>query len=374
MLRFLTNLFHDSRKTERRTSLQVAGLEDRTVPTVVNFSSGTLAIYDVEPGHTVMIELNNNNQIKVLDNDKAVTGYTPVNKELVSLVHIELDGGNTVIVNDSNGMPFAQDKATAIWIYGNGPGFNAGSGGISTLVLQGSREVAGAESYAEETPATEGVLTLDNLTFNMDNAIYSVQDTIPITGRYTVETFDPSESLENYPGEPLQTLTGRSHDLLFSGKPVVDLQQHGAGATVYVQISQPEASEQTFEVDLEDANESLTIAQTPAGLVNIQVNANGSNDSVNVSTNQSPLYILGNSSTSVDIGSPIIVGHQSTKGIDADIFVVGAGSLLVDDNANKLPSSDIKLTSDEISGNGLFANNGVFVGFWEVSNTPTIEG
>jgi len=111
MRRFLKNLFSNTRTTSkasagkpstRRAVLQMEGLEDRTVPTVVNFASpGTLNIYDVEPGHTVTIESNNKTQIEVLDNGTAAKGHNPVNKESISLVHIELDAEEHVTINGS---------------------------------------------------------------------------------------------------------------------------------------------------------------------------------------------------------------------------------------------------------------------------------
>ena len=118
-----------------------------------------------------------NDGMQVLDNGNSV--YTNTNKQSISIVNIQLVGKDSVVVDDSNGMPFAQGTRDHHHLFGIGS---------NTLTLQGSRAVAGDEIYIPGESTTPGYIFLDNLTFKVGSSIASVTDKIKITGTFDVQT------------------------------------------------------------------------------------------------------------------------------------------------------------------------------------------
>jgi hypothetical protein len=374
MRRFFNKLFRDSRATSsawggrrapRRPALQLEILEDRLVPTSVSLSGSILTISNAGPSDTVTFQGYGNDGMQVLDNGHSV--YTNTNKQSIGLVNL-YQNGSTVVVNDSNGMPFGYGTTINL--------LTSSGGGPGSLALEGSRTVSGNELYVEGgTPSTTSTVLLDNLTFQWTGSIYSVTDTINITGTYQVATAVQGvvltngaigeQTLDSYPPNSFSP----NSILNFAGKPVVEIDEYAQNAAVFLNATQPETGEQVLSVIMENASgDYAEIDATPAGLAGVNVVALGSDASVSLIGNQSFVYIGGNSSTTVFIGAyNPQVNDYSTQGIQASVEVFGAASLFVDDHANSLAPSDVTLTTSTISGTGLFGNNGVTINFGDVA-------
>lgn len=386
MKRFFNKLFGNSRTSRpassarqatRRTMLQMEGLEDRTVPTTLSFnaSTSTLTLQGIAPEHSVMLETNGHGQLEVFDNGKMVATFSNIQAVRTTTI-IDNDAG--VIVNDSNGMPFAQ-KST-INVEGDG-----------TLELEGSRTVAGDEVYVAGFPNYPGLIELgngtapqdDNLNFNLYSGI-GVEDFIPITGNLDIQTSGGDVIVET-PEVGVAGATaitglgdGGGAGLVYAHKPSVTLQEFGASATLGI-FGPEEAFEQTFTIDLQAPNDTVVFYGTPSG-IEINVNADISNysESVYVGGNASNIHINGSTSTDVTLGSlPSTEGFPnlpSTQGIGADISVNGALNLFVFDNADKTEKTNVNLTPDSISGSGIFANNNVTIEYSGVGHLSFVTG
>ena len=365
MRRFLNKLFRDFRTTSttrggrgapRRAALQVEGLEDRLVMSGVTVHQfGSLLLIQATSQNHITFQ-GNGNEMKVLDtNGKSV--YTNPNKQLITTVDIQLQGGDSVVVDDSNGMPFGQGGKP----YGttiNLSGFPKNN----TLTLQGSRGVAGNETYAPG-----GDIQLDNLLFNLKSGIASVTDKIQITGTFDVQT-SSSVALSGSNGSTQQlSFTGGGGGgttLTYANKPEVFVDQSAPNAFDFLDATAAATGEQSFTVNMHAAGDNTTIDMTPSNVVtNVSANVApvANNESVTVWGNGDRVVISGNSSTQVSIGFPLSNGLDTTRGIQADVWVFGASSLSLSDSGNQSTQENVMVTEYTISGSGLFGNDGVTV-------------
>ncbi|HLW64384.1 MAG TPA: hypothetical protein VKS79_03625 [Gemmataceae bacterium] len=402
MKRFLTKFFGPARSTrrpQRRASLQLEALEGRLVPTTLILNGSTLNISNIAAGDTIKIQClqNANSLMEVLDNGNVVNGEK-FYKLGLNTINIQGSSNNQVIVDDSNGMPF-------------GPGTNINlSGGISKLCLQGTRTVAGDETFVagSETKIANVVLlkpatiSLDNLTFTL-HGTPTVVDEIPITGNLTVQESSSGAQLSqngfgsfNIPGTAcLQELgIGAGTSLVFSQKPNVILSVNAPNASTFLDPASATGLN-SFQVEMEGAGDVLRIQGTEAGVAtyvfgqnsgqtvlvgttyggpgavygSVNVTCYGSNANVDIWTNNAEVDIQGNSTTNVVIGGTLDNGY-TTQYIDANIVVNGASTLVVDDAVNAPQYTN---ANGVISGNGLFGNNGVTVSYSNVLLAGVIE-
>jgi hypothetical protein len=77
---------------------------------------------------------------------------------------------------------------------------------------------------------------------------------------------------------------------------------------------------------------------------------------VQLNANSAPVTINGNSKTLVNVG---VLHNQTTAGINADVFINGAESILVDNAHNATTQEHVTVTESTVSGTGLFGNNAV---------------
>jgi hypothetical protein len=373
MTRFLNKLLRDSRTTgsarggrrgPRRTTLQVEALEDRTVPTTVSQFRSTLYIGNMAQGHTITLESDGNRHMEVYDNGALVVGLPSIfNIGSINTVQITAANDDLVVVDDSNGMPFAQ--GTTINLFANG-----GAG----LKLTGSRAVTGNETYvAGYASSIPGLILLDNLRFNLDPSITYVEDYIPITGNFDVQTSGTAiqaGGLNSAGITPMAGLgSGGGGTLDYSYKPYVTLEEYQAYASINLGY-QAENLEQTFTVNMHGLGDTVTIAGTVPGVlttVNSVVAPVANAAVVDVEANSGAVVVNGSSSTKVTLGDPVGNGRYSTKGIDAYVSVNGAASLVANDSANVLSPADVTVTPSTISGIGLFGNNAVTVYYSNVT-------
>lgn len=367
---FAKNRTANTARTARRASLNVECLEDRVVPTTAALfptslsSSGfTLSIANMQPGHTIQLqcEATNGNEMQVLDNGNLVSSF---NKESINVVEITGLANNQVVVNDSNGMPFAQQ--TQIYL----------SGGISTLSLQGSRTVAGNEFYFVGAATGSGSdINLDNLTFTL-NGIPKVVDEIAITGDLDVETSGTSVQLASYGPGGQQYLTGLGSGgggtLGYSGKPAVTLETFAPNASVFLDAPDAAVGESSFSVNMHAAGATTTIDETPKNVVTT-ANAEAANASVALWGNFGPVNINGNASTAVNIGYPLTSTGPVTRGIEANVTVQGASNLIIDDTGNVSTPENVTVNEFSVSGTGLFGNNAV-VDYYSVASVDLFAG
>src|SRR6516165_1257390 len=121
---FLNILFRNFRTTKSarrlppRANLQLEGLEDRLVPTSVSEFRGTAFIGGMADNHRIVIQSDGARHLEVFDNNVLVNNPSFFDIGSINLVTITVSSGDTVVVSDSNGMPFAQ--GAAINLYGNG--------------------------------------------------------------------------------------------------------------------------------------------------------------------------------------------------------------------------------------------------------------
>jgi hypothetical protein len=422
MLRFLNKLLRDfkttspargGRRAPRRAMLQLEGLEDRLVMTTANplasplthaiplgasvaqtqpivphdasvtaQQNGSTLTITATPGSTVNIRSDGAGHMVVAGNQFLSSS--------ISTVNINLQGFDTVQVDDSNGMPFAPEST--INLFGN-PSAN------NQLELFGSSTVGGSETFVpgsitHETfqggillpggavPVTitevinqPATLTFNNyqgpgtkLTFSFDNSIGLVTDTIPTTGSLDVQTSGTNVQLSSVGNQQrldgLGTAGGDS--LQFANKPKVILDENAPDALVTLHATQPTSGQVEFDVHLHGTLDTTTIAATPSGVttgVSTTIGQPANQAVVNLEANNGQVNINGDDqSTEVSIGNPVGNGLFSTTGIKANVNVSGAFSLFVNDNAN--PGA-FTVANGAITGPGLFGSN-VVVNFSDV--------
>jgi hypothetical protein len=379
MRRFLNKLFRDFRTTgsarggrgaPRRAPLQVEGLEDRMVLSTVTFGSSTLSISKIAPGHQITFQGFGVDGMQVLDNGNVL--FSTLNKQSISAVNISAAGGDSVFVNDSNGMPFAQH--TGISLFGSG---------ANTLFLFGSRAIAGNETYvAGGASFTPGAIFVDSLTFTLHNAITKVNDFLQITGTFDVQTSGSSVVLS---GSGLngttQTLSGMGFGggdtLSYSDKPAVVLEEFAANANVLLNASASSALEHFFELNLHGASDSTVIATTPTSVVTdvlTTVAPVANPASVFLRGNRDTVSVQGNSSTFLSVGQPLSNGEFSTKGIQSSVVVSGVGTMFLSDSGNTSTPENVTVTESTISGTGLFGNNAATLFYFNVGTVNLVTG
>jgi hypothetical protein len=400
MRRFFNKLLRDfkttgtargGRRAPRRAPLQVEGLEDRLVMTsatqlhstvLANAIAGGAGVAHLQPvvhlsstpattgNQTLYITPGPNNQLLQIRSDgngqmDVYIGsfFAHYTISSIKAVNISLSGNNLVQIDDSNGMPFA--PGTTISLTGTGSNY---------LTLGGSRAVNGNETYTAGTPSTLGSIQMDNLTFKFDSSVGWIGDYIPITGIFDVQTSGTNVQL--YDGTDQFTGLGTGGgQLYFLNKPFVTLEENAPNAGVFLDSYTAPAGMQQFQIFMHGAGDTTTLDMTPSNVptsVYTNVGQVANNASVNLWGNRAPVVIAGNASTQVNIGYPTGNGLSTTNGIQAAVTVYGAASLVVSDTASTLLPNAVSVTPSGvfggsiISGNGLFANNGVSVYFINV--------
>jgi hypothetical protein len=383
MRRFLSNLFRDFRTTgsarggrraPRRATPQVEGLEDRMVLTTVTLSGSTALISNMAQGHAITLAstgfFNGFRGLEVFDNGTLVNNPARFSIDAIHTVNIQASGRDNVLVNDSNGMPFAQ--GTAINLLGSGS---------NALTLAGSRGIAGNETYvAGGASFTPGRIFVDNLTFTLHNAITSVNDVFHITGTLDVQTSGTNVVLSGSSGVT-QTLSGMGFGggdiLTYANKPTVVLEEYAANANVLLNAAAPDALGHFFEVNLHGAGDSTVIATTPTSVVTdvLTTAAPVANPaSVFLRGNRDTVSVLGNSSTFLSVGQPLSNGEFSTKGIQSSVVVSGVGTMFLSDSGNTSTPEQVTVTQSTVSGTGLFGNNGATLFYFNVGTVSLVTG
>lgn len=375
MRSFLNNLVRCFRTTKtarpaqrppRRASLRLEALEDRLVPTTLALfqpsltsAALTLSISNIAPGHTIEIqcESNANTMMEVLDNGSLVNNEV-FNKLAITAVNIQAPSSNNVdvIVNDSNGMPFAQGATITL-------------SNVGELQLYGTRTVSGNETYVAGSAA---LIQLDNLTFNLVNSPVTVVDTIPITGTLDVQTSGANVQTSGgelaYDSGQISGMGFAGGILDFASKPTVVLEEYAAGASLVLGVPTA-ASLNTFVVNMHGAGDTTTIDSSPGNVqtvVNSVVPPVANPASVFVDGNSGPVSVDGNSLTQVTIGNGFGGPLSPEPGaIQANVTVNGAGSLDIYSGNGSTPEN-VLLTPSSISGNGLFGNSAVTIFYYVV--------
>jgi hypothetical protein len=389
MRRFLNKLFRDFRTTSTprggrraplRAALQVEGLEDRLVMSGTSVQQiGKTLFLDAAPGgpgsqytiRQITLESNGAGQMQVLDNGNLVNKNQPINIGSINAVNITVAGLDEVNINDSNGMPFA--TGTTVTLLGSGAG--------NSMALFGSQAVSGSETYvAGGASFTPGMVWLDGLTFQLSNAIASVNDEIAITGTLDVQTSGTNVVLAGSNGFA-QTLSGMGFGggdtLTYANKFDVKLDEYAASANILLNATAPAALEGFFTVQLHSAGDTTTIAATPSSVftrVRADIAPVANQATVKLQANAGGVAINGTSSTQVNVGQPQGNGLSSTKGIQSNVLVLGAGSLFLSDSGNVSTTENVTVTESSISGTGLFGNNGVTLVYGNVGTLDLVTG
>jgi hypothetical protein len=405
MRRFLNNLFRDfrststardSRRAPRRATLQVEGLEDRLVMTSATQLASTV-MHTIPAGPSVALTqpIVKLTTIKASTTNQAITGVSLYIGQ-PALITISTDGaghidvvdpviglndqfpiatvrsfsifvqnGSNVQIDDSKGMPFA--PGTTVDLNGSSP---ASSG----LSLGGSLALGNETYVAGGMPWTPGSISLGGVTFVLHSAIGSVYDGIPITGIFDVQTSGTSVGLTNQGYTSSQVLygmgVGGGDYLAYSNKPDVTLDTFAPNASVFLDAPDAAVGESYFAVNMRAAGQTTTIDETPKNVLTV-ANADppATQSSVALWGNFGPVIIDGNSATAVNVGYPLNSTGPVTRGIEANVTVVSASSLVVNNSGNTSTFENVTVTDHTISGSGLFGNNNVIVSY---SNVGTL--
>jgi hypothetical protein len=384
MRRFLNNLLRDvrtagtargGRQAPRGAALQVEGLEDRLVMTTASLSGSILLINNLAQNHVLTLEevqsSNGFRGLEVFDNNTLVANPNTLNISAITSVNIHVAGGDQVLVNDSFGMPFAQGTTVTLF----------GSGAANSLTLTGSRAVSGNETYvAGGASYTPGTIFLDNLKFQLDSSIASVNDFIQLTGTLDVQTSGTSVVLTGS-NAVTQTLSGMGFGggdtLNYSNQATVQLDEYAANASVSLNAIEPDALGNVFMAYLHGTGDKTTVLNTPANeytTVYTTAAPVPHQASVSVQGNSGPVYVEVNASTQVSVGRPLSNGLFSTKGIQSTVYVAGAASLFVSDSGNTSAPENVTVTESTITGVGLFANSSVTLAYYDVGTLNLVSG
>jgi hypothetical protein len=399
MRRFLNKLLRDFRTTNsarglrrapRRATLQVEGLEDRLVmtsatqlgsPVLTNAISASssvaltkpmvqvttlkastteqpatsVSIYIGQPGD-IDIRSDGAGHMDVVDPAVGLNAqFLIASVRSFSIFMRDTSSNLSVLhIDDSNGMPFAPGTTVDL---------NGTVGNV--LSLEGSRTVSGNETYvAGGVLTTPGTIFLDNITFTLHSGLGVVYDYIPITGTLDVQTSGTDVQLISYYPGGQQYLSGMGFgggDLLgFSNKPAVTLDTYATNASIFLDGADAAVGESYFTVNMHAANETTTLDQTPKNVTTVvNVDPPATDASVAVWGNFGPVIIDGDSSTVVNIGYPLASTKIITSGIEADVTVEDAASLVVNNSGNTSTFETVKVTEQTISGSGLFGNSDV---------------
>jgi hypothetical protein len=366
MLRFLrkvlrkfqtANTTGTPRQAPRRARLGLEGLEDRMVLSAAtasfNTATGLLTVTDNVSFDQITFKVDHIQHNKV-DVFEGTTKIKQISIDLIKTVDVNLQSIDTVIVNDSNGFPFAPGTTISLTGSGSGNSFN----------LSGSHTISGGETYVGGDDLGEGQLLLPSTTqptttFNFDGTVSSVTDSVKSTGRFDVQTSSGNVTLSGSDGVT-QTLSGLGingsavNKLMFSNKSVVQLEEFAANANVTLNATAPDAGEQSFTLLL-TVTAADDVADIAAAPVTTNINVSGNSQFVNLLANAAPVTIQGNSTTHFNLGGPTPDG-LTTAGIQANVTVHGVGLLLVDDVDNNTTQENVKVTPTTISGTGLFGS------------------
>jgi hypothetical protein len=379
MRSFLNNLVRAFRSTPAarvthrapyRANVQVECLEDRRLMTSVLLEGGTTAVIsNIAPNHDITIQstgfFDGFRGLEVFDNGVLVNNPTLFNISNITKDFITVSGGDYVFVNDSNGMPFAQN--TAITLDGFGTG--------NQLALAGSRGIAGNETYvAGGAIFTPGSLSVDNLHFTIGNAITTVSDLFAITGTLDVQTSGTNVVLSGANGAA-QTLSGMGFGggdtLNYVNKNVVTLEEYAPNALISLNATAFDApnpagidggTDLVFQVNMHGAHDTTVVNATPSNVtteINTFVPPVANSATVVVSGNAGAVFIQGNASTQVTVGQQLSNGEFSTHAIQSEVDVINAGSLSVSDSGNVTTAENVTVTPSAIFGTGLFGNDSV---------------
>jgi hypothetical protein len=383
MRRFLSNLFgglrtsstaRGGRRAPRRATLRLEGLEDRLVLTSVSQVGPTAFINNMPQNHLITLQStgfsNGFRGLEVFDNGHLVNNPSHFSIDSIKTVNIQVAGGDNVLINDSNGMPFAQN--TTITLFGSGS---------NLLSLGGSRAISGNETYvAGGASFTPGSLFVDNLAFHFNSSIATVLDSFHITGTLDVQTSGTNVVLSGFNGAT-QTLSGMGFGggdtLTYASKPVVELEDYAANAHILLGASAPELLEQFFQVNMHGAGDSTVIATTPSHVITdvfSTVAPVANQASVFLRASNGPVSVFGNSSTFLSVGQPLSNGEFSTHGIQSTVTASGVGDLFLSDSGNLNTPETVTVTQSTISGFGLFGNNGVTLFYSNVGQVNLVTG
>lgn len=380
MRRFLNDLLRDfrttnaargSRRAPRRATLQVEGLEDRLVLTSASQIGSTLFINNIGQNHSIAIQSNGNRQMQIFDNGTLVNPKNLFNIGSITAVNIQVAGNDNVFVVDSNGMPFNQGATITL----------LGSGANNTLYLEGSRAISGNETYvAGGASFTPGKVFVDNLTFQLDNAITSVNDFFQVTGLFDVQTSGTNVVLSGSNGST-QTLSGMGFGggdtLTYANKNNVQLDEYAVNANVNLTATARDSLENFFTVQLHGAGDTSTIVATPSNVfteVRADIAPVANQATIYLRSNAGGVAVTGTSSTQLIVGQPQSNGEFSTKGIRANVTAIGVGLVFMSDSGNTSVPETVTVTESTISGSGLFGNNGARLFYQNVGTVSLVTG
>jgi hypothetical protein len=387
MRRFLDNLVRNfrsidairsPRRTPRRASLCVEGLEDRMVLSTATQVGSTLLV-TADPGSFILsgighlgfrhirpisfqADQTDHAKLDVFDSG-TLLGKFAISS--IAAVNVSVAGLDAVNIDDSRGMPFAAGTNVSLF----------GSGSFNSLNLTGSRVISGGETYAAGHGSLAGSLKLGGVTFGFNSAIGSVTDKIETTAPLFVQSFGTDVSLSGVDGGT-QTLSGLAASgggggtLTYSNKNMVELDKF-TFAKVNLNATAAAAGEQFFVVGMHANNQQLFINETPSN-VTTSVVAAGNNALVELLANSGRVSIAGTSSTAVFVGN-VPGGRFTTAGIKQDVFVRG-GFLSVDNIGNHATQEHVTVTESTISGTGLFGNDAVTLHYSDTTDLEITTG
>jgi len=404
---FSTKATRPARRTSRQAKPQLEGLEDRLVMTmashfslattaglattanltgtsstqsspVVQFNKANtsaantaLSVMIGSPNDNVMFQSNGAGLLDVYVYFASTYSLYQTPIATLRSVSVTLMNNDNVYINDSNGMPFASGTSVSF----NGTGSAA-------VVLQGSVPVNGGEIYvAGGVASTPGTIFLANVTYTLHSNINQVFDDLPITGNFDVQTSGSGVQLATNSNNFEQSLfamgVGGGDLLNFSNKPQVTLEEYAANASVFLDAMTAATGENNFTVRLHGAGDSATIDSTPNNVVtnvSTRVAPVANNATVAVWGDFAPVFVNGTPTTGVSIGYPLNSTGTITKGINANVSVVTAGYLVVNDMGNVTSAENVTVTDNSIYGTGLFGNNNAEITYGFVSTLDLIAG
>jgi len=248
MRRFLNNLVRNfrsidairsPRRTPRRASLCVEGLEDRMVLSTATQVGSTLLV-TADPGSFILsgighlgfrhirpisfqADQTDHAKLDVFDSG-TLLGKFAISS--IAAVNVSVAGLDAVNIDDSNGLPFATGTAVSLF----------GSGSFNSLNLMGSRVINGGETYAAGTAAKAGSLAVGGVTFQFSGAISSVTDVLKTTAPLVVTTFGKLVNLSGQDGITQQLIgladgSGGGGTLTYRNKRFVNLELLAEDAT-----------------------------------------------------------------------------------------------------------------------------------------------
>jgi hypothetical protein len=382
-----TNTARTTRQGPRRACLQVETLEGRLLMstlTTVKLSGTTLHVDAAPgfagpsaPGHpnvhlrqiTFEVDPRQPTKLEILDNGTPLARYF---MSSIKEVDVSLPGLDEVIMDDSNGQPFA--PKTQVLLTGNRTN--------SVLDLTGSQSVIG-ETYFGGDRSQHASVALGSVvggaggySIQFSSAIDSVTDSVTTTVSPLVETHGLNVTLSSQ-DDGTQTFSGLNSGgsgggtYTFSNKQFIGLDMFSANASLILNATAAAAGEHELDVALLGAGESVHINATPS-TVTTSVVAFEDAASVSLVANSGSVSINGNFSTTV-----VTVGQSgqglnslaTTAGINANVSVIGVRSLIVADNGNTTTQENVTVTESTISGRGLFGNDAVKLTY---SNTKEV--